>query len=73
MSTIDQKEAAALNNASVQADIRAFDTHAPLKAPSPLAQRIQHLLHLAAELDQRGLEAVINCAAFHRRYPKEKS
>lgn len=54
-----------------QARMREFDTNAPLKPTMPLAARIQHLLHMAVELDQRGLEAVINCAAFHRRYPKE--
>lgn len=60
-----------MNEADKQEQIRNFDTHAPLKAPSPLAARIQHLLHMALELDERGVEAVINCAAFHRRYPKE--
>lgn len=53
--------------------MRDFDTHAPLKTAkevSPVAHRIQLLMHMALELDTRGLEAVINCATFHRRYPK---
>lgn len=35
--------------------------------------RLAHLMALAAHLDERGFEAVLNCAAFHHRYPKEKS
>ena len=34
-------------------------------------RKLGQLMHMAADLDQRGLEAVINCAAFHSRYPKE--
>lgn len=33
--------------------------------------KLAHLMHIAVDLDERGLDALINCAAFHRRYPKE--
>lgn len=64
---------AEINKAAMQEQMRSFDTHAPLKLAnevSPVAHRIQLLMHMALELDPRGLEAVIHCATFHRRYPK---
>lgn len=62
-----------INKAELQEQMRNFDTHAPLKTAkevSPVAHRIQLLMHMALELDHRGLESVIACATFHRRYPK---
>ena len=61
------------NLSKIKEEMRNFDTHAPLKAAkeiSPVAHRIQLLMHMALELDHRGLESVIACATFHRRYPK---
>lgn len=33
--------------------------------------KLAHLMALAVDLDERGLESVLNCAAFHSRYAKE--
>lgn len=66
---------AEINKAAVQEQMRSFDTHAPLKTAKEVcatahALRIQTLMRMAVELDDRGVEALINCATFHRRYPK---
>lgn len=48
MSKIDQREALALTNANRRAEMRAFDTHAPLPIPEVDPLEVQLLAHFRA-------------------------
>ena len=48
MSTIDQREAQAIINANRKADMRSFDTHAPLAIPEVDPLEVQLLAHFRA-------------------------
>lgn len=76
MSTIDQREALKLQNASRQAEIRAADTHAPFHAPEGLKHITPEELQLIALFrcnDDRGQKLVFRIATIHAvEYPREK-
>ena len=52
--------------------MRNFDTQAPIvSAGITVDPRRVQLLALYDQADERGKLAMINCGAFHARYPKE--
>lgn len=67
------KEQIESENKRLLAIMNGKSTAAPSTAiiSSPRVTKLAHLLALANEVDDRGLDAAINCVLFHRRYPKE--
>lgn len=63
----------------LQADCAGIATLEPTQARHVAGQavminkKLQMMLALAVQVDERGLDAGINCLTFHLRYPKEKA
>lgn len=79
-SPIEQEVADAQAKAlKLQADLAGIATLAPAQARHVAGQavmvnkKLQMMLALAVQVDERGVDAALNCLTFHLRYPKEKA